>query len=201
MYSSVFPAVFYNITFQFEYFTYFFSNFFLSTSFSSFSSSPPFLLTPLPRFYICNPSNRTRKPCCKLPLSSALEKAVTSHAVLVPSQLLATLNIFPPQKNTPWDTVARRNKAFARHWCRITLWGSHWWFSVALAHWLISAGLWLWKAGTVVTQRHEPSAGSQPSTCPEGQSWSLESSRSTTDPRLALPGSVPESLQANKENW
>lgn len=89
MHSSVFPAVFYNITFQFEYFTYFFSNFFLSTSFSSFSSSPCSLssrhLTLSPGIHICNPSNWTRGLYYMLSVRSALEKAGTSHNAVMPS--------------------------------------------------------------------------------------------------------------------
>lgn len=137
MHSSVFPAVFYNITFQFEYFTYFFSNFFLSTSFSSFSSSSPFLsschLTPSPGFHICKPSNWARRACCNLPLSSALGKAGTSHNAVTPSQPLPSLDAFPPRHGTLQSAVGCRNEVFARHQHSINSWGAHKWLSVALA--------------------------------------------------------------------
>lgn len=118
MHSSVFPAVFYNITFQFEYFTYFFSNFFLSTSFSSFSSSPCSLSPPPPhplyRFSHLQPKQLDKGSIIHAP-SQKCHGEGRHFSQCSDTFPLASLDVFPTQHGTPWNTARSRNKVLATH--------------------------------------------------------------------------------------
>lgn len=173
MHSSVFPAVFYNITFQFEYFTYSFSNFFLSTSFSSFSSSPCSLssqhLTLCPGFHICNLSNWTKGLHYVLPLRSALEKASTSHSAVMPS--LWPVWMSSQHSMAPHGTLQgaeikclQCTSTFTSFTCTNTLHQLVRYSRAAPSCLRSGVELWLWRGDNTVQQRCKSAVGSQPHT-------------------------------------
>lgn len=146
--------------------------------------SPPFTFTPLSRFLHLQPKQLDKEAMLKA--SSQLcpgKGSHFSHCTHV-FQLLASLSIFPQQNNIPWDILARRK----------SLQG----ISAGLTCEGLPGGSWLpWPTGSALWgsgcgqghhgQCHEPSKGSQPFLCPEGQNSSLKTSRSATD-LLALHG-------------